>query len=722
MSDITDYLIGLNKLGIRHEVLEHPELKEATDVQAYFGEDLSGSCPTLIMKAGDKFIALVKRGDVRLDSAKLKKVLGAASLRMANAEEFEGSTGVPVGAARVYNPGLLTLLDKSVFEREFLNGGSGSFTVTVKYKTEDLKKIPGVIEVDATERENMKIFIAKQVKKKFLDLDVVILVVNNIRVNKDEVLTNERTAPLVAKMGNDTFFENPVFKAFNRFCESLSSRNKKDFPSVENLYRRFEKRGKFPRVNNIVDIVNLVALESFIPLGVFDLDQIKGDMMMRYSKPGEEFRSLGGDIEYLPAGLLVISDEEKIVNLFPFQDSIYPNITKRTKNIVILGDVVEGIDIEDTKKAVTKAGNLVMELAGGKKGNLETSEVREDDLKVQMITKVKQGEKKRIFAGMRPTGRLHLGNYLGSAKGMLELQNNPDYETTYMVVDLHGITTPYDRSTYQQSIREVLLDYLAIGLDPDKSVLTVQSLVPEHIELAYLLSTVTTIAKMSHLPTYKEKVKQIPEHNTVALLNYPILMAADILIYKAELVPVGVDQEPHLEVAREIARRMNADYGTDFPEPQRFATKGEYVPSLLGEGKMSKSVEGSYISLTDDLQMIMGKLAKAPTDAGGPGEVPKTGPVANLFKFVELFVPNRLEYYAGMYGRGKLRYVEMKEELARAIYEEIKPIQEKRNEIERRDREENYVIRVIEEGAKRARAVAAETVAEVKKKMGLLIS
>lgn len=177
-----------------------------------------------------------------------------------------------------------------------------------------------------------------------------------------------------------------------------------------------------------------------------------------------------------------------------------------------------------------------------------------------------------------------------------------------------------------------------------------------------------------------------------------------------------------MEVAREIARRMNADYGTDFPEPQRFATKGEYVPSLLGEGKMSKSVEGSYISLTDDLQMIMGKLAKAPTDAGGPGEVPKTGPVANLFKFVELFVPNRLEYYAGMYGRGKLRYVEMKEELARAIYEEIKPIQEKRNEIERRDREENYVIRVIEEGAKRARAVAAETVAEVKKKMGLLIS
>src|SRR3990170_3881311 len=330
--------------------------------------------------------------------------------------------------------------------------------------------------------------------------------------------------------------------------------------------------------------------------------------------------------------------------------------------------------------------------------------------------------KKRILAGMRANAQPHLGNYLGAGKGMVQLQEDSQYETFYMVADLHTLTTPYNKDTLSQLTRDVVLDYLAMGLDPEKSVLFVQSQVPQHTELAYLLSSVTTVAKMSHLPTYKEKIKEYPQHSTMALLNYPVLMAADIWIYKGELVPVGVDQEPHLEVAREIARRMNADYGTDFPEPQRFATKGEYVPSLLGEGKMSKSVEGSYISLTDDLQMIMGKLAKAPTDAGGPGEVPKTGPVANLFKFVELFVPNRLEYYAGMYGRGKLRYVEMKEELARAIYEEIKPIQEKRNEIERRDREENYVIRVIEEGAKRARAVAAETVAEVKKKMGLLIS
>jgi tryptophanyl-tRNA synthetase len=323
--------------------------------------------------------------------------------------------------------------------------------------------------------------------------------------------------------------------------------------------------------------------------------------------------------------------------------------------------------------------------------------------------------KKRIFAGMRPTGRLHLGNYLGSAKGMLELQANPDYETIFMVVDLHGMTTPYDPKTYQENIKNVMRDYLAVGLDPNKSILTVQSHVPEHVELAYLLSTVTTIAKMTHLPTFKDKVKQYPEHNTMALLNYPVLMAADILIYKAELVPVGVDQEPHLEVAREIARRMNADYGTDFPEPKIFVTKASYVPSLLGEGKMSKSVEGSFISLTDDLQTISTKLSRMPTDSGGPGEVPKEGPVANIFKLLELFKSDRLEYYAGLYGQGKLRYQEMKEDLARMIFEELKPIQDRRLTID-----DEEVERVVKEGAEKAGIIAGKTLSEVKEKMGLV--
>jgi tryptophanyl-tRNA synthetase len=324
--------------------------------------------------------------------------------------------------------------------------------------------------------------------------------------------------------------------------------------------------------------------------------------------------------------------------------------------------------------------------------------------------------KKRILSGMRATGKLHLGNYLGAAKGMLALQDDPQYETFYCVVDLHAITTPYDKNTLSETTKSVIKDYLAIGLDPKRSAIFVQSQVPETLELAYFFSSVTTIAKLSHLPTFKEKVKQYPEHNTMALLNYPVLMAADILVYKAGLIPVGIDQEPHLEVAREIARRMNADFGTDFPEPQRFVTEGESVPSLSGEGKMSKSVEGSYIALTDDLETIKAKLAKAPTDAGGPGEVPAVGPVANLFKFLKLFSPDRMSYYQDLYKQGKIRFSEFKEELAIAIFKELEPIQKRRSEIT-----DEYLMEVIADGAKRARIVARQTVLEVKQKMGLLV-
>jgi tryptophanyl-tRNA synthetase len=160
---------------------------------------------------------------------------------------------------------------------------------------------------------------------------------------------------------------------------------------------------------------------------------------------------------------------------------------------------------------------------------------------------------------------------------------------------------------------------------------------------------------------------------------------------------------------------MNSDFQTSFPEPERFATKGEYVPSLTGSGKMSKSVEGSFIGLMDELTTIRAKLAKAPTDSGGPGDLPKTGPVANLFKFLELFVPNRLEYYAQMYREGKIRYSELKEDLAQGIYNEIEPMQKKFNALL-----DEYVDEVMRKGAERARKIARETVDEVKEKMGLI--
>lgn len=327
--------------------------------------------------------------------------------------------------------------------------------------------------------------------------------------------------------------------------------------------------------------------------------------------------------------------------------------------------------------------------------------------------------KKRVFSGSRPTGYLHLGNYLGGVKGYLELAQRDDLETIYMVMDLHAITTPFDKEVLSENTRNVIIDYLACGLDPKKSIVTVQSFVPEHTYLAHLISSTVTVARMLHLPTYKEKVKQYPQNVTMALLNYPVLMAADILAYKAELVPVGIDQEPHIEVAREIARKMNEKYGTDFPEPKRFATEGEYIPSLTGEGKMSKSVEGSYIGLTDSLEEIKSKLAKVPTDSGSGKEIPKEGGVASLLKFVEIFLgkEKRKEYESSYLSSG-IRYQELKTKLAEAIYSDLLPIQEKRRKIEK---EKGYVEDVIIDGAKKARKIAFEVLEEVKEKMGFMI-
>ena len=326
---------------------------------------------------------------------------------------------------------------------------------------------------------------------------------------------------------------------------------------------------------------------------------------------------------------------------------------------------------------------------------------------------------KRVLAGMRPTNLLHVGNYFGSARGMVALQENEEYEAFYMAVDLHAITTPYDKNSLAASTRNIILDYLSIGLDPAKSTIFVQSeLADLHAQLAFYLSSVVTVARMRHLPTFKEKVKQHPENVTMALLNYPVLMAADILMYKANFVPVGLDQDPHIEVAREIARKMNELYDMDFPEPERFTIKGgEYVPSLTGEGKMSKSVEGSYISLVDNPENIRAKLASSPTDSGKGDELPTEGGVANLLQLVELFEGTEKRHkYETMYMSSGIKYSQLKAELAGAIYDVLKPIQEKRKIFEK---DPAMIDRILEVGAKRAREVAQQTVKEVKEKMGL---
>lgn len=326
--------------------------------------------------------------------------------------------------------------------------------------------------------------------------------------------------------------------------------------------------------------------------------------------------------------------------------------------------------------------------------------------------------KKRVFSGLRPTNFLHIGNYLGAVKGQLELQNKSEFDCIYGVVDLHGITTPYKPKELQDQIKNLVLDLLGAGLDPQKCHLMVQSQIPEHLELAYLLGTIFPVSRLEDLPTYKEKKLENPEYINMGLLYYPVLMAADILIYKAEVIPVGKDQVPHIEVTREFARIFNRIFGKTFPEPKEYLMEGAYVPSLKGEGKMSKSIEGSYILLTDDLETIRQRLAGAPTDLGRGATVPQTGGVANLLTLVEPFEGKdaRMKYESQYLHEG-IRYQDLKHDLANAIYEQLKLIQEKRKFYEQNPK---LVDEILDEGREYCSQIAKQTLKEVKKKMGII--
>ncbi|HUD44695.1 MAG TPA: tryptophan--tRNA ligase [Patescibacteria group bacterium] len=325
--------------------------------------------------------------------------------------------------------------------------------------------------------------------------------------------------------------------------------------------------------------------------------------------------------------------------------------------------------------------------------------------------------KKRVYAGIRATGRLHLGNYFGAVKGMLALQD--EYDCIFSVVDMHAITTPYDKKTLKENVKNVALDYLAAGLDPEKCLLEIQSTIPQHVELAYLFSTIYPVSRLEDLPTYKDKKAQYPKYVNMGLLFYPMLMAADILLYKAELVPAGIDQEPHIEVTREIARKFNSMFGDTFPETQRYKTAGDYVPSLTGVGKMSKTVEGSYINLNDDLETIKAKLAKVPTDSGIlGGNIPIEGGVANLFTLLRLFTGKNeaFQKFVTDYKEKKIRYSEMKQVLAESIYKELQPLQEKRKEFEGNPK---LVDEILEHNRLKCLEKAEATMKEVKEKMGI---
>ncbi len=323
------------------------------------------------------------------------------------------------------------------------------------------------------------------------------------------------------------------------------------------------------------------------------------------------------------------------------------------------------------------------------------------------------------MSGIRSTGYLHLGNYFGAIRNYVRMQE--EYECYFMVADLHSLTTHPDTSALKESVHRVLAENIASGLDPQKVALYCQSHVPETAELYLYLNMLAYKGELEKTPTFKDKVRMHPQNVNAGLLTYPVLMAADILLHRAKLVPVGKDQEQHLEMARNFANRFNNRYGEVFPEPYAFNFGEELVkvPSLDGAGKMSKSEnQNATIYLADSDEVIKNKIKKAKTDAG-PQEPNSEMPdyIQNLFKLMELVsTPDVVQKFRDDFNNCTIRYGDMKKQLGEDMANFVRPIREKAESI-RNDKK--YLKEVMEEGAEKARKSAQKTLAMVKELMGL---
>ncbi len=346
-------------------------------------------------------------------------------------------------------------------------------------------------------------------------------------------------------------------------------------------------------------------------------------------------------------------------------------------------------------------------------------------------------EKEIVLSGIRATGNLHLGNYYGALSKFVKMQN--DYDCMYFIADLHALTTTPDSEALHVNVRNILAEYLAAGVDPDKATIFVQSDVPEISEMYLLLNMHVGIGELMRTASFKDKArkqlgikddgqdieKQIigtdsNKRVNAGLLTYPTLMAVDILIQKAHKVPVGKDQEQHLELTRRFARRFNSFYGVDlFPEPVNFDFGGKpvKVPGLDGSGKMGKS-EGNCIYLVDEEKVLRKKVMRAVTDEG-PKEPnsPISEPVANLLTLMELTsAPETVQQFRDAYADCSIRYGDLKKQLAEDILKVTLPIRERYLDIVNDDA---YIARVVKQGAERARERAAKTLAEVREIMGI---
>jgi tryptophanyl-tRNA synthetase len=323
---------------------------------------------------------------------------------------------------------------------------------------------------------------------------------------------------------------------------------------------------------------------------------------------------------------------------------------------------------------------------------------------------------KRIFSGAQPTGNIHIGNYLGALRNWAALQH--EYESFFCIVNLHAITLPQDPQTLARKTRELARLYLASGIDPQVSIIFIQSDVPEHAELAWILNCITRKSELERMTQFKDKAGKQRESVNTGLLTYPVLMASDILLYQTDLVPVGHDQKQHLELTRDIAERFNRDYGQTFRVPDPYIPKvGAKIQSLSDPTKkMSKSDENASgsINLLEDADTVRRKFKRAVTDSGTEIRFAATRPaITNLLTIYQLLTGQpAAEVEAHFAGKG---YAALKSELADATIEFLRPLQERV-----RGYDDAELDRILDSGRERAQAIAHATLADVKARMGLV--
>jgi len=322
----------------------------------------------------------------------------------------------------------------------------------------------------------------------------------------------------------------------------------------------------------------------------------------------------------------------------------------------------------------------------------------------------------RIFSGIRPTGEIHLGNYLGAIKQWIELQK--DNEGIYCVVDLHAITTPYNKEKLKENTLKIAATYLAVGLDPEKSIIFIQSRIKEHSELAWLLGSIVPLGELKRMTQFKDKSKSHPKYINAGLLNYPILMAADILLYQASAVPVGEDQKQHVEFTRKIAKKFNKEFGETFCVPKALISKdGARIMSLQDpRKKMSKSGNPkSCIGLFEKPETIRKKIMSAVTDTDNKivFRPNKKNGMSNLLTIYSLITDKSIKSLEETFKDKK--YSEFKKSLANELIEKLKPFREQREKLLSR---EVYLEEILKKGEEKARIIAQSTIIDVRKKMG----